>query len=57
MVLPGLRGCKNAAAVEHFIDQKIERKKLEGFDYCYTALLEENSQPVRKRRPALKCSR
>jgi ATP-dependent RNA helicase RhlE len=45
---------ENAAAVEHFIDQKIERKKLEGFDYAYTALLEENPQPVRKRRPAPK---
>jgi len=45
---------ENAAAVEHFIDQKIERKKLEGFEYAYTALLEENPQPVRKRRPAPK---
>ena len=45
---------ENAAAVEHFIEQKIERKKLEGFDYAYTALLEENPQPVRKRRPAPK---
>lgn len=45
---------ENAAAVEHFIDQKIERKKLDGFDYAYTALLEENPQPVRKRRPAPK---
>ena len=33
---------------------RIERKKLEGFDYAYTALLEENPQPVRKRRPAPK---
>ncbi|MEM9282951.1 MAG: DEAD/DEAH box helicase [Verrucomicrobiota bacterium] len=45
---------ENAAAVEHFIGQKIERKKLDGFDYAYTALLEENPQPLRKRRPAPK---
>lgn len=29
---------KNAAAIEHFIGQKIERKKLEGFEYTYSAL-------------------
>ncbi len=42
----------NACAVEHFIDQKIERRKLEDFPYQYTALLEENPQPLRKKRPA-----
>lgn len=41
----------NARAVEHFIGQKIERRKLEGFDYHYTALLEENPQSVRRKRP------
>ncbi len=43
-----------AASVERFIDQKIIRKKLEGFDYTYTALLdEEPAKPIRRpRRPA-----
>lgn len=31
---------KNAAAIEHFIGQKVERKKLEGFDYTYSALFD-----------------
>jgi len=42
-----------AKAVEVFIDKKIERRKLDGFDYIYTALLDEHPpKPVRKRRPA-----
>jgi ATP-dependent RNA helicase RhlE len=45
---------ENARSVEHFIDQKIERRKLEGFPYNYTALLEDNPTAVRKRRPAPK---
>ncbi|MDC0275518.1 DEAD/DEAH box helicase [Verrucomicrobiales bacterium] len=44
----------NAKAVEHFVEQKIDRKKLEGFDYIYTALLDENQKPLRKKRPAPK---
>ncbi|MCL4109946.1 UNVERIFIED_CONTAM: hypothetical protein GTU68_012755 [Idotea baltica] len=43
-----------AKAVEHFVEQKIDRKKLEGFDYTYTALLDENQKPLRKKRPAPK---
>jgi ATP-dependent RNA helicase RhlE len=43
---------ESARSVEHFIGQKIERKKLEGFAYNYTALLEDNPQPLRKKRPA-----
>lgn len=43
---------ENARSVEHFIGQKIDRKKLEGFAYNYTALLEDNPQPLRKKRPA-----
>ena len=31
---------KNAAAIEHFVGQKIDRKKIEGFDYTYSALFE-----------------
>ncbi len=40
---------ENAAAVEHFIGQKIERKKLDNFDYNYTALLDDNPPVLRKR--------
>ncbi|MDQ8201632.1 DEAD/DEAH box helicase [Pelagicoccus sp. SDUM812003] len=29
---------KNAAAIEHFIGKKVERKKLDGFNYMYSAL-------------------
>lgn len=45
---------ENARSVEHFIGQKIERKKLDGFAYNYTALLEDNPKPLRKKRPAPK---
>ncbi len=45
---------ENARSVEHFIGQKIEKRKLEGFPYNYTALLEDNPQPLRKKRPAPK---
>jgi len=45
---------ENARSVEHFIGQKIERRKLEGFAYNYTALLEDNPKPLRKKRPAPK---
>ena len=41
-----------AKSVEFFIKQKVERRKLEGFDYAYTALLDEGARPVRKPRPA-----
>lgn len=42
-----------AKSVESFINQKIERRKLEGFDYAYTALLDSSPvRPVRKPRPA-----
>lgn len=45
-----------AQSVENFIDKKIERRKLEGFDYIYTALLDDSpGKSVRKkRRPAPK---
>ena len=45
---------ESARSVEHFIGQKIERRKLEGFAYNYTALLEDNPQPLRTKRPAPK---
>lgn len=45
-----------AQSVENFIDKKIERRKLENFDYIYTALLDDSpGKSVRKkRRPAPK---
>lgn len=43
-----------AKSVEIFVNQKIERRKLEGFDYAYTALLDTQSRPLRKPRPAVK---
>lgn len=40
-----------AKSVEVFIDQTIQRKKLEGFDYIYTALLDDSpGKPIRKKR-------
>lgn len=42
-----------AEAVERFVDSKIERRKLDNFDYVYTALLDSQpAGPVRKKRPA-----
>lgn len=41
-----------AKSVEIFLDQKIERRKLEGFPYAYTALLDADVAPLRKPRPA-----
>ena len=43
-----------AKSVECFINQKIERRKLDGFDYAYTALLDTNVRPLRKPRPAVR---
>ena len=43
-----------AKSVEGFISRKIERRKLEGFAYAYTALLDEGAKPLRKPRPAPK---
>ena len=44
-----------AKSVEIFINRKIARRKLDGFDYAYTALLEDGPvRPVRKPRPAPK---
>ncbi len=40
-----------AKSVEVFIDKEIPRKKLDGFDYIYTALLDDSpGAPVRKKR-------
>lgn len=44
-----------AKSVESFINRKIERRKLEGFNYAYTALLDDApARPLRKARPAPK---
>ncbi len=43
-----------AKSVEIFISRKIDRRKLEGFPYAYTALLDEGAKPLRKPRPAPK---
>ena len=44
-----------AKSVEGFINRKIERRKLEGFNYAYTALLDDApAKPLRKSRPAPK---
>ena len=43
---------KHVAAIERFINQKIERVKLEGFNYQYTALFDEHKddRPMHERR-------
>lgn len=46
-----------AKSVEIFINHKIERRKLDGFSYAYTALLDEGAKPIRKPRPAPKSRR
>lgn len=45
-----------ALAVEVYVKKKIERKKLDGFNYKYTAILDESpaKSVVRKKRPAPK---
>lgn len=44
-----------AKSVEGFINRKVERRKLDGFDYAYTALLDDTpAKPLRKPRPASK---
>lgn len=41
-----------ADAVEQFVNQKIERKTLDGFDYAYSAILDNSpSKPVRRAKP------
>ncbi len=43
-----------ANAVEFYVGQKIERKKLDNFDYVYTTLLQDQPIPKRRRPPAPK---
>jgi superfamily II DNA/RNA helicase len=35
---------KNAGAIEHYVGQKIARKKIEGFNYMYSRLFEEEEK-------------
>jgi len=53
LVLLGADELDFADSVERFIDRKISRKKLEGFEYTYTALLDDQpAKPIRRpRRP------
>ncbi len=46
-----------AKSVEIFLNQKVERRRLENFPYAYTALLDEDAPPLRKPRPAPKNGR
>jgi ATP-dependent RNA helicase RhlE len=39
-----------AKSVEVFVDKTIPRRKLDDFDYVYTALLDEDRKPLRKKR-------
>ncbi|GAA5483791.1 DEAD/DEAH box helicase [Haloferula sargassicola] len=39
-----------AKSVEVFIDKSIPRRKLDNFDYIYTALLDEDRKPLRKKK-------
>jgi ATP-dependent RNA helicase RhlE len=42
-----------AVSVERFINQQIERRRLETFPYTYTALLDDSPvKPIRKKRPS-----
>lgn len=44
---------KNAAAIEHFIGKSIERKKLEGFDYMFSALFDAHEKASQGRKSRL----
>jgi ATP-dependent RNA helicase RhlE len=48
---------RDARSIERFINATIERKKLEGFSYIYSALFDENAQPVTAPKPASRLHR
>ena len=53
LTLMAAEDAMHVMAIERFIGQKIERTKLEGFDYAYTALFEElkpGATPLHQRR-------
>jgi ATP-dependent RNA helicase RhlE len=44
-----------AQSVERFIEQTVKRRKLEGFAYTYTALLDDSpGRPIKKKRPKVR---
>ncbi len=40
---------KNAAAIEHYVGQKIDRKKIDDFDYMYSRLFEEEEKTATRK--------
>ena len=48
---------RDARSIERFINATIERKKLEGFPYIYSALFDENAQPPAVSKPASRLHR
>ncbi|MES2307990.1 MAG: DEAD/DEAH box helicase [Verrucomicrobiota bacterium] len=49
---------KDVAQIEHYIDQKIPRERVEGFNYSYTALLEQTEvAPAAAPRRSLRAGR
>ncbi len=40
---------KNAKSIEHFVGQKIDRTKLEGFDYMYSALFDAEEKTASRK--------
>jgi ATP-dependent RNA helicase RhlE len=42
-----------ALSIERFVERKIERRKLENFDYVYTALLDDDRKPARRKKPPM----
>ncbi|MDX2185341.1 MAG: DEAD/DEAH box helicase [Opitutaceae bacterium] len=43
---------RDARSIERFINASIERKRLEGFNYIYSALFDEKAQPLIPTKPA-----
>ena len=48
---------RDARSIERFINTTIERKKLDGFSYIYSALFDENAQPATTPKPASRLHR
>jgi ATP-dependent RNA helicase RhlE len=48
---------RDARSIERFINASIERKKLDGFSYIYSALFDENAQPPVATKPASRLHR
>jgi len=48
---------RDARSIERFINATIERKKLEGFNYIYSALFDESAQPAATPKPTSRLHR